>query len=257
MYFTKTGELPPWEGNELTHWGTLIEPVVLDDLIARERIPGVRRLKPHTVVRRFNSIHFATPDAIQVAAEDFQQTPKIRPIDVKNVNAYAGDEWGRDGEPNGVPPYVLTQSLWQQRAMGADMGWIAALHGGNDLRIYPIPYDAERGAELWELAIGWWMRHIPPRDPPPYRLAEHVKIEQTGSGQLPLTNELENVIRQRKRAAETEKIAAKDKDQCDIAIKTAMGAEHDIIVGRDGKTLATWRTAKSGRRTFRCPGGTL
>lgn len=80
-----------------------------------------------------------------------------RGLECKNVGPWAWREsWGPDGSDQ-VPDYMLLQCQWYIAVTGYELWDLAALHGGNDLRIYTIPRDQgiidsliSMGEEFWE-----------------------------------------------------------------------------------------------------------
>ena len=73
-------------------------------------------------------------------------------IEAKKVDAW---DW-----PDGPPPYYLSQIQWQLAVTGIQRGYIAALHRGRRLELYPVNADAAaqdflvaEGGRFWQSVL--------------------------------------------------------------------------------------------------------
>lgn len=84
------------------------------------------------------------------------------PLECKNRSEYQLDDW-----EEGVPDAPAIQCHWYMAVGGWDVGWVAALVGGNKLRWHRIERDEEMIGQLVEFCGTWFQRHIVDGFPPP------------------------------------------------------------------------------------------
>jgi len=90
-----------------------------------------------------------------------------RGLEIKNVGPHAQREsWGAEGTDQ-VPDYMLLQCQWYMWITGYTLWDLAALHGGNDLRIYTVHYDADIAENLVRAGNEFWfhVEHGEPLEP--------------------------------------------------------------------------------------------
>lgn len=143
-WWDKVGPLQDDEPSEQMKWGVRLEPIICaawseETGIATERVGLCRSSE--------RPWQMATPDRV---------TADGGLLETKNVNAYDLDEWDSDT----VPLKYLLQTTHQMDVLGVDHGYIAALIGGADLRMFTLTPDPEivavireRGAAFWELVL--------------------------------------------------------------------------------------------------------
>jgi predicted phage-related endonuclease len=87
-------------------------------------------------------------------------------LDCKTVAVDQQSKWGEPGTDD-VPDHIRLQMAWYMSA--TDLPWadVAALVGGNDLRIYRINRDAEIEAVILEEGYKFWHENVLARVPPP------------------------------------------------------------------------------------------
>lgn len=80
-----------------------------------------------------------------------------RGLECKNVGPWAWrEQWGPDGSDQ-VPDYMLLQVQHYMAVTGYELWDLAALHGGNDLRVYTIPRDQGIIDSLLNAASDFWV----------------------------------------------------------------------------------------------------
>jgi predicted phage-related endonuclease len=106
------------------------------------------------------------------SVEPSKQTWEIKPfnaiglMDAKNVSWDQYPLWGEAGTDQ-VPDRIACQIIWYLDATGLPWGDVAALFGGNDLRIYRINYDSNIADVLRGAAEEFVKNHLEPQIPPP------------------------------------------------------------------------------------------
>jgi len=106
-----------------------------------------------------------TPDALGV------QAASDRGVDAKNVSFDQVPAWREKGEET-PPTRIILQCHWYMSASGRKFWDVAALFGGNDLRIFTVDYDPDVEAALLEHAEKFWREHVLARVPPPIGCSE-------------------------------------------------------------------------------------
>lgn len=155
LWLDKTGQRPPFEGNEWTRMGHRLEAVIADAYAEREGV----ELATCTTKRHPHFPHvFATPDRRVVGVN--------RLIECKAVfSPRVMLEFGEDGSSD-YPERYGVQAMVQAAVEDADDVVIAALMGA-ELRAYRVPRDRTRERRILELVEAWWERHITRGEQPP------------------------------------------------------------------------------------------
>jgi len=145
LYLEKRGELAPFEGNEATRWGMLLEPVVRQEYA--ERTGRIVRV-PEGVLRAAGNRDFmlAHPDGI---------TDDGRLYEGKTARSPEG--WGEPGTDQ-VPQGYLLQVQHYMLVTAMPVADIAVLIGGSDFRMYEIPADRELQEMIADGEHDFWMR---------------------------------------------------------------------------------------------------
>jgi predicted phage-related endonuclease len=139
VYLRKVGLAPEKPESQAMSWGTRLEPLVADAYSERTG---------HGF--RYEQLFVRNPETPWLFA----------------TAAYAlGDQLGEDGS-DVVPLPWRIQVLHQMVAHGGTTADIAALIGGQDLRIYTVPADTKVVARMLAIEAEFWDR-VQRRDPPP------------------------------------------------------------------------------------------
>lgn len=152
LYYEKRGELPPFEGNEATHWGTLLEPVVRDEYARRTgrqvTVPPLLRHPEHPYV-------IAHADGLTNDGRAYE-----------GKTARTADGWGEPGTDQ-VPQAYLIQCQHVMLVTATPVTDLAVLIGGSDFRTYEIPADRELQELILEREAKFWQRVQDGRAPDP------------------------------------------------------------------------------------------
>lgn len=84
------------------------------------------------------------------------------PVECKNRSEYQLEEW-----EEGAPDAPALQCHWGMAVGGFDIGYVAALIGGNKLRWHVVQRDEEMIAYLLDYCGTWYQQHVVEGFPPP------------------------------------------------------------------------------------------
>lgn len=154
----KRGELPPFSGNEFTHWGQRLERVIADEWLDRHREEGVSIFTPGTLRHPTCSVLLASPDRV-IAPEGRRARETWRGLlEIKATSAYRASEFGDAADE--IPEAFLVQTQVQMEVCGLEHAALVPLIGGNDYREYPQIRDPEMGGQLVQFVERWWADHV-------------------------------------------------------------------------------------------------
>ena len=143
--------------SEAMRWGT-----VLEDAIAREmaREHGIRLGPCPGILAHPDRRHqLATIDRYGV---DRDRRP-TSVVEVKTADGFAAADWDEDGP---APDHVVIQVQHQLDVTGLDVGYVAALVGGNRPRWWEVPRDDELITDLRMAEDAFWHDHVLAGVPP-------------------------------------------------------------------------------------------
>jgi putative phage-type endonuclease len=164
VYLEKIGEAEPFPGNQFTHWGNKLEPVIAAEYA--ERHPDATLVESDTVVGAEPWI-LATPDRI-VASPSEKNTWGL---ECKSRGWFNTDAWGESGTDE-VPHAVALQCHWGMFATKLRRWDVAVLLGGNDYREYTLRFDPTIAAEIYARARDFWFDNVIAKVHPPFTGAE-------------------------------------------------------------------------------------
>lgn len=143
----------PAEPTERMRWGLLLEPA-----IAR----GYELATGRTLVPSKHYVHGDHP--FMAASPDREVSDDNVIVQLKNVGRPDAAEWGEPGTDE-IPRHYLLQCQQEMECAQADFCDVAALFGGNELRIYRIRHDVRIIDDL-VLILGEFWRLVEARTPP-------------------------------------------------------------------------------------------
>jgi len=177
----------------------------------------------------------ATPDGL---IADAAGNPAGTVVEAKKTDAWTWDE---------VPTHYQLQVQWQMAVTGAQQAYIAALHRGRRLEIYPITADVELQQELIEAGEHFWGL-VETETPPPatgednaflatlYPTAEEHAVEIDAQ-----------IVTELRQAKVSMKDARARLNAAEAALKEAMADADTAVVGQD--VVATWKNQKRAEYT--------
>jgi len=230
---------------EAMRWGLLLE-----DLIAREYA-----YRAQVTIQRVNSLlrspgrdwAIASLDRVILSPGKHARVHRGQLkgadgiLEVKAVNAFSADAWGRDDDPDAVPVHYAAQCMWYLGVTGLPWCDVAALIGGQHLVIKRIERDEETIAAMFERAERFWFDHVLARIPPPPQTAdEAAKAWPTDNGEtLEADESLLEAYNQARAAKVRIAEAEREYDAAVERIKLALGERSALTL--DGRPIVTWK----------------
>jgi len=219
-------------------WGHLLEPVILD---AYESTQGVRLSRsPDTVICQDHHYMFAHLDAQVVGP--FNHPLVGRVVEAKSSGVYAPKEWGPSGTDN-VPMEYLIQVHHQMICMGqgvGSVGDIAVLIGGNDFRIYSIPFDKALATQIVGGVSKFWSSVLARNPPKPQTVDDLNKLFIVSNGkEIKATPEIGLTVRDWKGNVAIRNQLDETIEKQEFTIKEFMQDNDALVV--DGRVVATWK----------------
>jgi putative phage-type endonuclease len=154
LYLMKIGAAPPVAENSAMRWGTRLEPIIAE---AYSEESGHGFVAEQQFLR--------SPERPWMLATLDRVRDDGRIVELKCVGTRSAHLWGEPGSDE-VPDFYLCQVMHQLIVAGADVADVAALIGGNDLRVYTIRRDDAVAARIVAVEEEFWS-HVQRRDPPP------------------------------------------------------------------------------------------
>ena len=177
-------------------------------------------------------------------------------LECKTASGPAADDFGAEDTDEVPVPYYL-QCLHQAVVCGINRVHLAVLIGGFafEFRKYVLDFSPEIKSEYTATVVRWWREHVETDTcPPPVTLSDTRAMYPYDTGEpIVATEEAAEACERYVMAREAEKSAKAYKDEEAITIQSAM-QDAPALLSIHGRELATWKTAKSGRRTFRVKG---
>ena len=222
-------------------WGKRIERVIADAYSDETGRP--HQWCDETRVSPARSWQVYSPDAFVIDLSEGRLPMTVGGLDAKNVAWDQSATWGEPGT-DVVPDSIALQCQWYCSA--AELPWwdVAALFGGNDLRIYRVNRDAEIEAVLLEETERFWrdhvLAHVPPSPGSSTATTEALKKMYPRNVEACrfATPEEGEILARLKAAREASDAADAEKEAAENAIKLAIGESEGLI---HGPIKVTWK----------------
>lgn len=161
VFFSKVGELPEKEDNELMEWGRTLEPVIADKFTKKT----FDELLPGAILGKDTCFTVTDPDCVYCHPEHtflFANPDRMlyHPglgdgiLEIKTSNEYNYSDW-MEGN---IPQSYILQVQHYMYVMDCNYSFIAALIGGNKFRTFYIPRDEDVIQPMLEQEIAFWER---------------------------------------------------------------------------------------------------
>jgi len=237
LYLDKIGELPPQEDTPILRRGRKLEPLIIEFY---EEETG------RAITRKQDCVVGAEP--WMKATLDGYDAALAAPVEVKSVNAFAAQDFGDSGSDD-VPLNYAAQVHWQMMLTDSGTGYLAALIGSDDFRIFELKRDRELEQMLVARAREFWQRVIDHEPPEPTNSADVGLLYRRDKGlsiaATPAICDLVMTLKQTKDRIKRDEALA---DHTATQIKSFIG-DAAILLGADGKPMATWKSNKDSSKT--------
>lgn len=240
VYLSKTTPVEEQEQSESERmaWGHRIEPLIVAEFERRHNTQVVRY---GNLIRRVKEKPwmFATLDG---SFTHVNGEPAV--LECKNVDSLMARRFWGSEEAGEAPATYIAQVQWQMLVTGYKFAVIAVLVGGNEYREYHITADEEIQAQITDAAANFWLNHVLPKIPPPWKNLEDVK-RLYARGVTGLTVQADEwllrSISEFKAEKQVEKALDETMQLSEAAIRIRIGAAERIInvVDDKEKVIAT------------------
>lgn len=230
LWHIKRGALPApdLDDSDRVFWGQVLEPAVAQGAAAMRgwRVRKVRRYSPHQSVAGMG------------ASMDFEIIAHERGagcLEIKNVDRLVYRDTWEDGEP---PLHIELQLQHQLACTGRPWGAIAALIGGNDLKVFERERRPKTIERIENAVAAFWASIEAGREPKPDFLADAAAIaalhrDATAGKVEDMTgdNRLTELCALYRASADAEKAASEAKDAAKAEMLTKIGDAERVICG--------------------------
>jgi putative phage-type endonuclease len=233
LWEEKTSDCPPTLDSELMLWGRLLEPVIRQQYA--ERTGRSVYVEPYHLLR-----HVDYPWMI-ANLDGFTDDGRV--LEIKT--ARTDRDWGEPGSVE-IPLHYLLQVQHYLAIVKADWADVVVLIGGNELRIYPIPADAELKSMLISQELEFWQYVLLQKPPEPLSYAEIQQAYGRTSkvGKITASAEAVSAVAKLQQVRQTLDALKVEREQLQFQLMRELG-ELDTLVDPNGKTLATWKQTKA------------
>jgi len=169
-------------------------------------------------------------------------------VECKNYNALHIHQYSEPGEPVRVPNADWAQCCHEAACFGVSTVYLCILFGGQRFRTFRLDFsEDEMEGQIAQMAKLWAMvetNTLPdPESAAQCRMAYPVSAEGVAIASL----ELEQAAKRLAGIKASIKAFEQEEDRLQTAIQRAMGDNAEIQT-LDGRTLATWKSAKPSKR---------
>jgi predicted phage-related endonuclease len=169
----------------------------------------------------------ATVDGL--AVDNFEESDYV--IEVKKVDDWSWDE---------IPTHYNLQVQWQMAVLEVPQAYLAVLHRGRRLEMYPVTADPELQAELIEAGEHFWTTYVVPEVPPPATAEDNTFLGDLYFDTTETAVEVDAEIVSELRAAKRSMKKAKARlAAAEAALKELMQGSETAVVGQE--VVATWK----------------
>lgn len=235
LYKRKVGEMPERDlsDDERVFFGQKFEPVIRDIFS--------QRVKQRVIVPAQTLFHPTAP----ILGHPDGWMPAIREgVEIKMADKYEAEEFGEE-DSDQVPVRYLMQCAVYMALTNADWWQLCVLIGGNDLRIYRIPRDAEIEEAVIAGATQFW-EHVETLSPPDPQTPDEVRLRwpKDRGSIVTATDEVQSLCVELATAKAHLKSATSREEELKAQIQIFMGEHANLHAPGALNPLATWRTAK-------------
>lgn len=258
LFMQKTGRLVDDSESMRLRFGLHAEEFVAQEY-TRATGNRVQRFNPMLRSSKFPNIighvdRLVIPSGAKIAAHR-GEIRTDRGLEAKTVDSFVyrnSGEWGDTGTDQ-VPTYYLIQCATYMGLTNCSRWDLAALvgSGAGELPIYHMARDLDLEEEIFSRGQEWWNTHVVKDVAPEPRSDDDVALlypQAKQKEEIAADAEIILTVGMLKRTKE--QLTELEKYESDLALQIKRFMSHaDILLGPDGKKLATWSNRK-GRTTF-------
>ena len=231
VWLDKTGRAPEIEESAPMHWGTVLEPVIRSEYMART---GRDVIQPPMMQSADFPWMLANLDGVS----------GDRILEIKTARNDA--DWGEPGTDE-IPLEYAAQVHHYMIVTGLVVADVAVLIGGSDFRIYTVEADRELHLAMIDREREFWRLVETDTMPEPTDAREVQALFAKDNGVTVQASEAVYLACQRLKSVKDElKRLDAEKDLLEGQIKLAIGEAS--VLELDGIALATWKAAKESKR---------
>ena len=228
VYYSKVNPVEERDENDSMRWGTILEPVILEQWAGDER-----EIDTELMIVRSEQYPFlgASPDALNHWVEEW--------IEVKNIRS--DRDW--KASEYGVPERVYAQVQHGLLCSGWKKGRVIALVAGSKLIEVEVQADSLYQQAMVAAAEDFWTRYVLQKTPPPpdgtessSRALQRAWVAPQGTCEVPY-----HLLDEYKSAAALLKVAKDNMEKVKQVIEAEMGEAEEATV--DGVPVATWKVS--------------
>jgi len=236
LWLLKTGRTEPFEGNEFTRAGHLLEPVIAT-MFEEETGWEIEAGSDQMSVQFHAEKHYysASPDRFYLVDGE------RRILECKSTQM--------EVDADDLPLTWFSQLQWQLGICGVEKGAVAWLTRGVFFGYLEIDFNEEYFLYMCEQADNFWLNHVLTDEEPELVnvsdvLSKHPS-HKDGKSML-ATQELMDVVEELQYIAADEKELKKRKEELKAQIQMTMRDCEAVIY--DGKPVITWKAARASQK---------
>ncbi|MCI1985293.1 MAG: YqaJ viral recombinase family protein [Lactobacillus sp.] len=241
VWATKTGRIPITDqGNEFTHWGTIMEPILAHEFQA---VTGKR-------VYRQNKTYYDPEHPYLRANIDRDIAGEEGFLEIKTATEYKSSEWEGDQVP---VPYQL-QVQHYMHVLDRPYVYFAYLVGGHHFGYKRVDRDQEAISIIEPQLIDWWEQHII-KDVPPdpdgtaaTTAALRALYPEDDGEALSMDTSFDSLLTSREELKSSMESSKEATDAIDNKLRETIG---EASAGETTNWIVTNKANKRGTRTLR------
>jgi putative phage-type endonuclease len=259
----KNQELTTFTPNERMLWGTRLQAAIAEGVALDKNwlVRPMREYMRDDELRIGSSFDYSI-EGFYTAEKPNEITPTKGLLEIKNVDALQyREKWAGDDDDLEAPPHIEIQVQHQLLVSNRKSAFIAALIGGNQVKIIKRVADQDVMSQIKMKAKEFW-QSIDDNKPPEYdfakdaELIKHIYSFASPGKTIDADGEISSLVAQYKEVSEQEKRIGETKDAIKAMLLTLVGdAEKvkgqgfSISAGMVGPTRIEYDRA--GYRNFR------
>lgn len=248
---------PSPEAAERMMWGNLLEATV-GQIWADKTGHKIQRINtplvdPECTIARVNLDRAVVQPGSRARWDEKEQrlAGALGVLEIKTANAFAANsaDWGDEGTDE-IPEHYWTQVQWELGIARLELGHVAVLFGGQQLRTYKIQADRDLYLEMRAAAADWWERHVVADTPPAPETEDDARRRwpaHAAGKSMAVSTELASQVEALRALRAQAKTIEEQEQALRDSICVAFGDAEEITFG--GRKLATWKANKPSKET--------